>query len=45
MAAFAWATFYRGKLGFEPFDADDISLGLYPNQKAAAAISDKKVAS
>jgi hypothetical protein len=36
----------RGKLGFESFDADDRSLGLFPDQKAAAAaISDRKVAS
>jgi hypothetical protein len=27
----------RGKLGFELFDADDKSLGLFPSQKEAAA--------
>ena len=27
----------RGKLGFESFDADDSSLGLFPNQRSAAA--------
>jgi hypothetical protein len=26
----------RGKSGVEAFDADTRSLGLYPNQKAAA---------
>jgi hypothetical protein len=26
----------RGKAGFEAFDANDRSLGLYPNQKGAA---------
>jgi hypothetical protein len=27
----------RGKLGFELFDADDKSLGLFPSQEEAAA--------
>ena len=27
----------RGKLGFELFDADQKSLGIYPTQHAAAA--------
>jgi hypothetical protein len=26
----------RGKVGIEAFDADDRSLGLFPNQQAAA---------
>jgi hypothetical protein len=26
----------RGKSGFEAFDADDKSLGLFPSQRAAA---------
>jgi hypothetical protein len=26
----------RGKLGVEAYDVDDRSLGLFPNQKAAA---------
>jgi len=26
----------RGKLGFETFDADQRSLGIFPNQKGAA---------
>jgi hypothetical protein len=28
----------RGKTGWEAFDADDKSLGLYPSQKQAAAV-------
>jgi hypothetical protein len=27
----------RGKLGFEAFDADDTSLGVFPSQREAAA--------
>jgi hypothetical protein len=35
-----------GKLRVEAFDADDRSLGLFPDQKTAAdAISNKRVAS
>jgi hypothetical protein len=35
----------RGALGVEAFDADDVSLGLFPDQKsAAAAISAKETA-
>ncbi|MFZ1151423.1 MAG: hypothetical protein WAR76_17065 [Xanthobacteraceae bacterium] len=31
----------RGRLGVEAFDRDDVSLGIFPNQKAAAdAISE-----
>jgi hypothetical protein len=26
----------RGKLGFEAFDVDQCSLGIFPNQKGAA---------
>jgi hypothetical protein len=26
----------RGRLGIEAYDRDDVSLGLFPNQKAAA---------
>jgi hypothetical protein len=28
----------RGKTGWEAFDADDKSLGIYPTQKEAAAV-------
>jgi hypothetical protein len=28
---------YRGKLGYEAFDGDEKSLGLFPSQDAAAA--------
>jgi hypothetical protein len=36
----------RGKLGFEVYDADDHSLGIFPTVKAAAdALSDRRVAS
>jgi hypothetical protein len=28
----------RGKLGVEAFDANDRSLGVYPNRKTAAAV-------
>jgi hypothetical protein len=32
----------RGKLGFEVYDVNDVSLGLFPTQKAAAdALSDR----
>jgi hypothetical protein len=29
--------FSRGKLGFEAFDSDEKSIGLFPTQRAAAA--------
>jgi hypothetical protein len=35
----------RGKAGVEAFDADDRSLGLYPDLKAAAAAIRARVAS
>jgi hypothetical protein len=36
----------RGKLGFESFDADDRSLGIFPDEPtAAAAIFDRRAAS
>jgi hypothetical protein len=34
----------RGKLGFEAFDLDEKSLGLFPTQRAAAtAIMEQKL--
>ena len=35
----------RGKLGFEAFDVDDRSLGLFPTAKAAAGAISAKVTS
>jgi hypothetical protein len=36
--------FARGRAGFEAFDADQKSLGIYPTQReAAAALPDTKV--
>jgi hypothetical protein len=36
----------RGRQGIEAFDADDRSLGIFPNMKAAAdALSDRRAAS
>ena len=33
----------RGKAGIEAYDRDDVSLGLFPNQKTAAdAVSAKE---
>jgi hypothetical protein len=33
----------RGKLGFEAIDRDERSLGLFPSQRAAAAVIFKKM--
>jgi hypothetical protein len=34
----------RGKCGFEAYDTDDISLGIFPDQQTAAAAISRRAA-